>query len=211
MNKMRSENMENVPIAHQCLQQFFRNEVIETAERLGNRVPPAVQLYLANLLTRFAKSDQVFSSIEGRNELEPLTLMLTRALEQDDNGRIGTLKHLGDVALYTSGLFSERIERRGVEVDYYIEMGGMAYFNVATMSSKRLRGGNFHELYSMLSEHFRHMVTLLWEFSDSLQSLNASELLAAYRQWERTGSRRLERRLIKGGLLVVRGSEICES
>jgi len=122
MNKMRNENIENVPIAHQCLQQFFRNEIIETTKRLGNRVPPTIQLYMTNLLTRFAKSDQVFSSIKDHNELEPLTLMLTRTLKQDNNKHINTLKHLNNITLYTSNLFSEHIEKQNIKINYYIEI-----------------------------------------------------------------------------------------
>jgi hypothetical protein len=200
-------------LTHQSLEQFFQNEVIETAQRMGNRVPPPVQLYLANLLVRFAKSERVFVDIEGRNELEPLVLMLNRALEEEEeNRRIGTLKHMGDVALYTSGLFSERIERGGVEVDYYIEMGGMAYSNVASLSSGRSHGSRFCELYSMLSEHFRSLVNLLWEFSDSLlDDLDATQLLALYHQWHHTGSRRLERRLVRNGFILTTEIDTCVS
>jgi len=198
-------------ITHQNLVQFFQEEVIETSKRMGNNVPPPVQLYVANLLARFATSERLFTEMEGKNELEPLALMLKRAMEQEESHRIRTLKHLGDVALYTTGFLSERIEKRGVEVDYYIGMGGMAYSNVATLSSNRFRGSTFFELYTMLSEHFGGLVTLLWEFSDGMATIDSSKLLALYNKWQHTGSRRLERLLVKNGLILTPNNETCVS
>ena len=206
----RLKNKEQ-PVGHQSLEQFFQAEMIKTAKRINNNVPPAVQLYVANLLSRFTSSEQFFVDMEGKNEMEPLTFILKRAMEQEENHRIRTLKHLGDVALYTTGFFSERIEKRGVEVDYYIGMGGMAYSNVASLSSSRFNGSTFHELYSMLAEHFRGLVNLLWEFSDSMATIDSSKLLALYHQWQQTGSRRLERRLLRNGLILTPQSNTCAS
>ena len=76
----RLKNKEQ-PVGHQSLEQFFQAEVIETAKRMGNNVPPAVQLYVANLLSRFTSSEQFFVDMEGKNEMEPLTFILKRAME----------------------------------------------------------------------------------------------------------------------------------
>ena len=196
-------------IEQQSLYEFFQNEIGQTARDLGTNIPPTTQIYVANLLTRFVKSDQVFVTMEGQRQLEPLAFILKRALEQSEHERIHTLKHLGDMALYTSGFFSERIEMRGVQVDYYIEMGGMAYSSVADLSSNRAQVGTWRDLYSTLSDHFRDLVSLLWAFDERTSEDNSVNLLELYKRWEKTQSRRLEEQLLRRGFILAPQSTTC--
>ncbi len=182
------------------LHDYFQAEVARTAADLNVEAPADTQLYVANLLARFAKSDELFTTMEGKNELEPLAFILKRALEHDQQGaRMQILRHLGDTALYTSGFFADRIERRGVEVDYYIEMGGMAYSNVSTLA----RGGRGHQdLYAKLSQHFKDLVRVLWELAERTQMATTRGLLELYMKWEKTGCERLERKLLQSGFVL---------
>ena len=41
--------------------------------------------------------------------------------------RFELLKKLGDRSLYISGFFADSLQRKVVDVDYYAEMGGVAY------------------------------------------------------------------------------------
>ena len=89
--------------SEKTLHQFFQDEIVAACRDLSQSPPPDTQMYLAHLLTRFGRADELFVQMEGRNELEPLPLMLKRALETDDEtSRIRILKHLGDVALKTT-------------------------------------------------------------------------------------------------------------
>lgn len=217
MSKEHSMSNENTAPANgvvsptSSLYEFFQAEVVQTTSELRKDVPADTQIYLANLLARFASSDSVFVPMEGRKELEPLAFVLKRAVEaEDEAGRVRELKHLGDIALYTSGFFSDRIERRGVEVDYYIEMGGMAYRNVSDLAGHRSIAAGFRDLYAKLSRHFADLVTVLWELAERSRMTTARGLLELYQKWEQTGSDRLRRKLVRQGLILAPGGRaVC--
>ncbi|MFT7622033.1 MAG: hypothetical protein ACI9WU_001198 [Myxococcota bacterium] len=186
---------------HEILNGYFHEQVTKSARDLSVDVPPETQMYLADLCTRFANPEALFAKTEGRNELEPLALIMERALEGDEIERIRTLRHLGDTALYTSGFFADKIERTGVDVEYYVQMGGMAYSNVSSLAEGRA-GRSFHGLYSSLSNHFHQLVTVLWELADRARMTTSKGLLETYQKWEETGSDRLRRHLMKQGFVL---------
>ena len=186
---------------------FFQNEVIEVAKDTSTTVPADTQIYLANLLVRFARTEGLFVQQDGELEREPLALLLRKALEQEDAARLRTMARLGDVALYTSGFLAEDIESRGLDLSYYIQMGGMAYNSAAELANRRARASTFHPLYSRLAEHFRDLVRVLWTLADRARSLSPADLVRLYRRWERTGSERLAHRLTRNGILLAAPAE----
>lgn len=203
MKREESASSTETTLDMRPLYQFFQEEVATTAASLRKDVPPDAQIYVANLLSRFSKSGALFVEMEGKTELEPLAFILKRALEcEDEHERIRILKHLGDTALYTSGFFPERVERRGVEVKYYIDMGGMAYQNVSSLSAHKARARSFRDLYDRLARYFQDLVHVLWEVAEKSQMTSDGGLLAVYKRWERTRSERLERKLIKNGFVL---------
>jgi len=186
----------------ETLYEFFHQEVTTTVEKLGKDVPHEAQIYVANLLTRFSDSSEVFVQMEGKNELEPMTFMLQRALEDPSEARrVQTLQKMGDLAMFQSGFLAERIESHGLKVDYYINMGGMAYRSASSLS--RGERGAFRQLLDRLSQHFRDLVHVLWEVSDNSRMSSDVGLVALYERWQRTGSERLERKLVKSGLILT--------
>ena len=193
------------PSTHDNLQSFFQTEVLRTASDLGTSAPAETQIYLAGLLSRYSRTDTAFPQqpdADGRYNEEPLAFILKRALEADEHERVRVLKRLGDVALYTSGLFAERIEQQGMDVRYYIEMGGMAYSNVSSLSSKGHRLRQLGELYEGLARHFTDLVDVLWELADRTRMSSDGGLLELYRRWERTQSDRLARKLTSQGFIL---------
>ena len=205
-----TEPTRDTDLCQRSMTDYFQDEVARTASELRSPVPADAQLYLADLMVRFASTDRLYEVRDGKREEEPLAFILRRALELDEDGRIRTLKHLGDIALFTSGVFPERVERRGVELDYYIQMGGMAYSNVATLATHRARGMGFADLYAKLAEHFRDLVTVLWEVADHARANTTQGLLELYRKWEQTKSARLARKLTKSGFILGPNGRPCE-
>lgn len=197
-------------LSQHSISEFFHGEVSRTAEELGNRCPADTQIYLAELLVRFSKAESLFIRWEGQLETEPLAFILKRALESDEDGRIRSLKQLGDMALFTSGFFAERVERRGMDVDYYIDMGGMAYANVATLAAHRPQAMGYRELYEKLAQHFADLVDVLWEVADRSRTRTTEGLLKLYRKWEETRSARLARKLTRNGFILGPDGRPCE-
>jgi len=170
-------------------------------EALGNQkvaVTDTTELYLVNLLSDFIATEKLFATTEdGRKEQEPLAVLYHRALQEDRDRRIRTLRRLGDLSLYKAGFFAGALREEAVGADYYIQMGGNAYGQVADLTPR----SGFSAVYRELETNFRRLVEVLEEISArGLASGGPSGMLKVYESWTRTGSERLERVLVDVGL-----------
>ncbi len=185
------------------LKEFFKNLLEEVIRRQKVAIADMTEFYLVNLLADFAFTDRLFSEGEnGRKEQEPLAVLYYRALQQEREERIRTLRRLGDVSLYQAGFFSGALRERPVGQDYYIQMGGAAYGQVADLSP----GTGFSSVYRELCAKFRALVEVLEEIAArGLVSNGPSGTLKVYEAWARTGSDKLEQVLVDAGMVTPKG------
>ena len=104
------------------------------------------------------------------------------------------LRRVGDLSLYISGFFSDSLNRRLVDVDYYIPLGECAYGSLARTGDDTLG-----DVFDELSEKFTAFVDILGEVSERTAMTSNADLLRLYEKYLRTGSRR------SGDLLAARG------
>lgn len=185
------------------LREFFRAVVTQAIEHQRVSIAEVTEFYLVNLLSDFASSERLFSSDEeGKREQEPLALLYHRALQQEREERIRTLRRLGDVSLYTAGFFKDSLREKPVGPDYYIRMGGTAYGAVAELAGQSA----FSVVYRELHEKFRMLVDLLEEIAARGMVQNGAQgTLKVYEAWSRSGSERLERVLVEAGVVLPKG------
>lgn len=186
------------------LKEFFKSILDEVIRRQRVVIAEMTEFYLVNLLSEFAASDKLFSQEqEGRKDHEPLAVMYHRALQQDRDERIRTLRRLGDVSLYKAGFFAGALQSSVVGPDYYIQMGGTAYGQVADLSP----GAGFADVYRELCSKFRSLVDVLEEISArGMVQGGPTGTLKVYETWVRTGSNKLERVLVDAGMLTPKGN-----
>jgi hypothetical protein len=144
-----------------------------------------VQL-LANFIQRRASGDE--------DDTAPLALRLALALEGGGTRRRTTLKQIGDLSLFVSGFFSDSLNRKIVDVDYYVSIGGCAYTALS-----RYETDTFSTVFAELAEKFVGFVDVLSEVSERTSCASNADVLRLYERWLRTGSRR------SGQLLIERG------
>ncbi len=190
-------------VASSSLKEFFKALLDEVIARQRVVIDELTEFYLVNLLADFAAADRLFAQEEdGRKEQEPLALLYHRALQQEREERIRTLRRLGDVSLYRAGFFSGSLQNGLVGPDYYIQMGGAAYGQVADLSP----AAGFANVYRELCAKFRALVDVLEEISARGMVRNGPEgTLKVYESWVRTGNDKLERVLVDAGLVVPKG------
>jgi hypothetical protein len=190
-------------VASSSLKEFFKSLLDEVLARQRVGLAELTEFYLVNLLAEFAATDKLFTQDEdGRKDHEPLALLYHRAMQQEREERIRTLRRLGDVSLYKAGFFSSALQNGLVGPDYYIQMGGSAYGQVAALSS----GAGFAEVYRELGDKFRAVVDLLEEISArGMVRAGPSGALKVYESWVRTGSDKLERVLVEAGMVARKG------
>jgi len=185
------------------LKEFFKTLLEEAIRRQQVAVGQTTEFYLVNLLAEFASSDKLFSKgDDGRAEQEPLAMLYHRSLQQQRDERIRTLRRLGDVSLYQAGFFSGSLREGPVGQDYYIQMGGAAYGQVADLAP----GAGFASVYRELSARFRALVDVLEEIAArGLVRNGPSGALKVYETWVRTGNDKLQQVLVDAGLVMPKG------
>jgi hypothetical protein len=175
---------------HGAVNGALRNQNIQTDE--------GVEFYLGRLLADFSRTDDGDCPFE-----ESLAFRLARGFEADEPEKSRIFRRLGDVALYVAGFFSDVLNRSPVDVDYYIDMGEVAYDRVA-LSFGRFPGRAVAPLYKELAAQFAALVDVLAEVSEHHSLTTSTGTLRLYEKWLRTDSERIARLLTAKGILPSR-------
>jgi hypothetical protein len=176
------------------LAEFFHDRVSEAIrnQRLDATTP--TECYLVSLLADFTKAPP---------DDEPLALKLAAAVNSPDE-RVRQLKDVGDTSLYVSGFFADSLQRKLVDVDYYIQMGGAAYSELARYFRGNPNSAVFGEVYDELGLKFPRFVDIFAEVAEETMTGNL-DLVRLYERWLRTGSEWMERRLRAQGVIPPKG------
>lgn len=146
------------------LKDFFKEKVVEALNQKKIEIKPVVQTYLVDLLHFYSVTDHLYDDVDerGKKQRPMLAEMLLQAGQCKDHQRKEILKKLGDKSLYVSGFFSASLNRKIIDVDYYIEMGATAY----GMLSSEAREDTYNKLYSDIAHRFLELVDVLGYISE---------------------------------------------
>jgi len=140
---------------------YFHDAVQTAAGEQHLGADEATLHYVASLLCRYARSEQLFDYAQQRLHLRPLALLYGEALEAHGHReRCLWLQRLGDLALFCGGLFSGRLSRHFHDLDYCVAMGGNAYGylgQAATRPGEQAQAA----VFGQLALHFGHFVELV--------------------------------------------------
>jgi hypothetical protein len=181
------------------LKEFFKlllNEVI-TRQRVS--LAEVTEFYVVNLLSEFAAVEKLFTSeFEGKKDCEPLALLYTKALQQDREQRMRTLRQLGDQSLYTAGFFQQSLHDRVVGPDYYMQMGRKAYAAIVDLAPT----STVSSVYMELDQKFTSLVEVLREIAARGQVASGPRgQMQVFEAWAKTKDAHLESVLIDAGVL----------
>lgn len=180
---------------------FFRGLVTQAVEQHSFEATPEAQHYLVNLLSFYTHSDTLFEQTEDGLCLRPLALLYSDAIDAPHyEARNQSLKRLGDVAMFISGVFPDSLNRKMVDLDYYIAMGGCAYGYLSNNARESHRWRALGDIFDELSSRFAEFVELLGEVCGQANFNQATDVLRMYEVWLRTGNKRLARRLRQLGI-----------
>ena len=180
--------------------EYFREMVNTAVEDLHIHANEEVIFYIVNLLAEFLKIENLYMDLDPKADEEPLTVLLEKALNSDQNEQIMRFKHLGDFSLFISGFFSDSLYRRLISLDFYETVGCTSYNQLANIMKTKVQSKTFWELYNELAENFSVFVDILSEVSDKSFSHTNKDILNVYERWLKTKSLRDEKILRKEGI-----------
>lgn len=182
--------------------EYFQELVRKGLEHRRLETHPHVETYLVNLLQHYLDARNLFESeVDEQGQRRPQTLaeMYLIASQSENSVRVELLKKMGDKSLYISGFFGDSLERKIVDIDYYAEMGGAAYRDLASVT----REDTVARVYTIFSRRFIEFVDVLTHVSQSALVQNNQSVLRLYDRYLRTGSELARERLLEMGVLAV--------
>lgn len=171
--------------------EYFKDLVEGAIAHQGLAARELTAFYVVHLLASFLRRP---SDDHAGDEGGLLAVRLARALECGGSEQRATLKQIGDRSLFVSGFFSDSLNRKLVDVDYYASIGGYAY-----QALSRFETDTFSPVFAELADKFVGFVDVLSEVSERTTCSSNGDVLRLYEKWLKTGSHRA------GQLLVERG------
>jgi hypothetical protein len=117
-------------------------------------------------------------------------------MESDGAVRREALRSVGDLSLFVAGFFSDSLNRKLVDIDYYVMLGGRAYESLS-----RFERETFAPAFAELAGSFVSFVDVLNDVSEQCTMTSNADVLRLYEKWLRTGSRRDGQRLVERGIV----------
>ena len=185
--------MDRPVLREQTPAEYFKELVDSALARQHVQAGEFTSYYLVNLLCQFVRPDA--RAIAGDHG-QPLAFRLKRALESGGSEQRARLRDLGDFSLFTSGFFSDSLQRQSIDVDYYVSMGEYAYGSLS-----RRDDDAFSDVFGDLARRFVGYMDVLADVSERTALTSCNDVLRLYEKFLRTGSIRDGQKLIDRGII----------
>lgn len=187
-------------VTEKDLSSYFKSSILSALSDQQVEASEHTVVYLSSLLEYFSHTEHLFEKSEDGYQLKPLALYYADySYAKSPQQRTLALRRLGDVALFISGLYSQSLNRKVVDIDYYIAMGGGAYAQLSHTHEKQFNSQVFSEIFTQLAANFVDYMDVLSEITKAQHSSD-SDILRQYEIWLRSGSRAAKKRLISQGI-----------
>lgn len=197
---MTTNGIQASPIEVKSLREFFRGSVQSAMRKQHVQVDEQTEQYVVNVLTMFARSEELYEPTPEGLRLRPLAHLLADASaassrEQQHNA----LRRLGDVSLFIAGFFAQTFARKLVDVDYHIAMGGRAYGTL----SECVRAKALADVFGEMARKFQRLVDVLNEVAEMSYVHSDRDVMRLYEIFIKTGSPRAREILTRLGITPI--------
>lgn len=150
--------MQNKIILSTNLKGFFFENLSEINKKSLCPVPESVIYYSSDVLDKFALSQDFFETSEGKVREKILGMKLLEATQVSRDEQKKIYKEVGDMSLMVCGYFSESVNKKIVDTQYYAQLGKMAYSHLNNVHPSFLDIPCF---YGMVATCFESLTTLM--------------------------------------------------
>jgi hypothetical protein len=188
------------------LTEFFRDALDDALAHQHVTLDAHTAHYVVSLLTLYSRTEVSHADTRPGQRWVGLAELLAQAADAGTpTQRDAILQRLGDVSLFVAGFFAHGFERRLIDVDYHIAMGGRAYGTLATTTTGPRRAA-LANVFGELAGKFQRVVDALGEIADSARVWSPKDVLRLYEVWLKTGSPRAREILRQLGVTAAPAS-----
>lgn len=140
------------------LQGFFFDGLVEINKKSLCPVPESILFYSSDVLDKFCLSQDFFEVSEGKVREKILGVKLLEATQLPREEQKRVYKEVGDMSLLLCGYFAESVSKKIIDVQYYSQLGRMAFGHLNSVSPTFLDIPSF---YGMVATSFGPLTTLM--------------------------------------------------
>ncbi len=156
------------------LQAYFFDELLRINERRQAPLPKLSLFYSSLVMDRFGLSQHYFEKQDdGRIREKTLGIKLLKCENLSEAEKRRELKDIGDTALFLCGYFSNSINEKIIDINYYCEVGRTAY---SKLDSYQRTFYDFEGFFNLISKQF-HEITNMMSLLQSDRNLNEEQFL----------------------------------
>lgn len=183
------------------LNEYFQSALLSALDNQRVEVDECTAYYLVNLLSHYARAEHLFVDSPEGPVLPALANHYATAQQAvSEQQRTGTLRQLGDLALFIAGFFADSLARKAIDVDYYIAMGGAAYDTLHSESRRRASVLALNAIFGELAVNFPALVDVFAEIGEDRRRFSNRDVLRLYEVWLASGSRQALKQLQRLGI-----------
>ncbi len=188
-------------------EEHFLNLIQKATVDLKIKTSQPIKNYLVQILVYYAQTQNLFP---GRSEdtqqkpLDTLAELWLTAHQSPDPIRSDLLKKIANQSLYMGGYFSASLEKKLIDIEYYIQMGESAFLSLSSLSKSDTQS----RLYTVLGSHFNQWIETLHYVAHQDFAQSDVGLLKLYENYLQTGSGSAYARLIERGVTPLQQDQL---
>lgn len=185
---------------------FFEEVVRDALRQKKIKTQLVVTNYLVDLLKHYVITENLFDweDDSGRKRRSTLAELFLKSSELSPAQRVETLKKLGDTSLYISGFFAQSLNRKVVDVGYYVDMGVSAYGTLAEVVPER----TFAQVYAEMGRKFTEFVEAFSFISTQTMVQASEDLMTLFSVYLSTGSESARQAILDQGFVPPRLAKV---
>ncbi len=183
-------------------EEHFSEVVKEACENRQVRAQPNVEVYLVQLLQFYLNSKNFHRPLQDDSKERPpetFAEMYLQAMNSEPAKKRELMRVVADRSLYLTGFFADSLQRKIVDIDYYVDIGSAAYSNLHVWT----REDSLSCVYKTFSSRFMDFVEVLNYISEKSLVQADQNVLSLYDRYLRTGSELAREKLTELGVVTL--------
>ena len=154
-----SSNNSSDLILESSLQTFFFDQLTEVNKKSAYPIPQEAIYYSSLVMDQFGESGNYFEvNEEGKTCEKTLGIKLLQSTHMSKQKKKRALKDVGDTALFLCGYFSDSLNKKIVDPEYYQNLGQIAYGRLNNIVPSAY---DTPALFKTIAETFDRMASLM--------------------------------------------------
>lgn len=192
---MHKEDSSKKIILSTSLQGYFFQGLAELNKKSLCPVPESVIFYSSDVLDKFSHSEDFFEISQGKVREKILGMKLLEATHLTREEQKRAYKEVGDMSLMVCGYFAESVSKKIIDIQYYAQLGKMAYGHLNNVSPSFLDIPSF---YGMVATSFEPLTTLMSILASSGRGKEQNLIFTRVMKEEQVS----EKELLAAGIMV---------